>query len=146
MHGGTAQLYFLCFLCELHIKYVQEIQSMRNNQINCFPVALSNHIPTASRMSFIAYGVYCQETAVWKRHLSFGRGKHMLHHMSWGNYSVSGAAGVQGGHKQNLCERLQSEKPCAIYKFRIAFFVFYNLNPKQSTVSCTWGPILQTCM
>lgn len=97
-------------------------------QINCFLIALANHIPTASRMGFTACGVYGQETAVWKRHLSFGRRKHMLHHMGWGNYRVSGAVGVQDGHKQNLCERLQSEKPCAIYKFRIApppfFFQF----------------------
>lgn len=72
----------------------------------------------------------------------------MLHHMGWGNYRVSGAVGVQDGHKQNLCERLQSEKPCAIYKFRIAppppFF--FSLKPKQNIVSCIWGPIPQTLM
>lgn len=48
----------------------------------------------------------------------------MLHHMGRGNYSVSGAVGVHDGHKQNLCETLQSEKLRATYKFRIAFFFF----------------------
>lgn len=45
----------------------------------------------------------------------------MLHHMGWGNYSVSGAVGVQDGHKQYLCETLQSENLCVIYKFRFFF-------------------------
>lgn len=46
----------------------------------------------------------------------------MVHHMGWGNYSVSGAVGIQDGHKQSLCKMLQSVMPCAIYKCIIIFF------------------------
>lgn len=52
----------------------------------------------------------------------------MLHHMGWGNCSVSGTVGIQDGHKQNSCEMLQSLIACAVYKFRIfklPFFFFF---------------------
>ena len=51
-----------------------------------------------------------------------------------GNYNVSGPVGVQDGHKQNLCEMLQSAKPCASYKCRLAFFFSFKF--KNKTEHC----------
>lgn len=71
----------------------------------------------------------------------------MLHHMGWGNYSVSAAVGVQDGHKQYLCETLPSENPCVVYKFRFLFiYLFLNLKANQNFVSCVLGPVPQTLM
>lgn len=60
-----------------------------------------------------------------------------------GNYNVSGPVGVQDGHKQNLCEMLQSAKPCASYKCRLAFFFSFKFKNKTEHCYLHLGPNLQ---